>query len=155
MHFSRTKKHMQASQRESRSMTASAVASLIRGLLRCRCALYLVNLNQWELPARSCAADMPLCLTRLRRWHEEPTGTKSTHTHTLGHMYVHIQYTLVHTHLHTYTHVENTAVSAHDWRVLRHDCVFKQDPPLLSLRASHCTVCWHVITHSHLVQGQK
>ncbi|KAI9541655.1 hypothetical protein NQZ68_028161 [Dissostichus eleginoides] len=52
-------------------MTASAVASLIRGLLRCRCGLSLVNLDQWEMPARSCAADMPLCLTRLRRWHEE------------------------------------------------------------------------------------
>ncbi|KAI4809839.1 hypothetical protein KUCAC02_018699, partial [Chaenocephalus aceratus] len=54
----RVPEHMQASQRES--MAASAVASLIRGLLRCRCALSLVNLDQWELPARSCAADTPL-----------------------------------------------------------------------------------------------
>lgn len=81
-------------------MTDSAVASLIRGLLRCRCALYLVNLNQWELPVRSCAADMPLCLTRLARethWHQ---------VNTYSHAWTHVHTHTVHARAHAYTHTQ-------------------------------------------------
>ena len=110
MHFSRTwKTHAAKSERErereSGSMTASAVASLIRELLRCRCAHYLVNLDQWELPARSCAADMPLCLTRLRRWHEETHWHQvNTYSHAWTHVRTHTVHAYVHKHTNTHTH---------------------------------------------------
>lgn len=68
--------------RERSGMAALAEASLIRGLLWCRCAPCLVNLDQWELPAHSCAASAPLCLTRLQRWHQ---------VNTFSHVWTHVR----------------------------------------------------------------
>lgn len=68
-----------------------------------------------------------LCLTRLQHGHQVNT------------------YSHVWTHVRTHTHTSLQRLHTTGGGLLRHCCVFKQDPPLLSLRASSCTVCWHVL----------
>lgn len=105
-----------------------------RVLLPCRCALYLANLGQWEPPARSCAADMSPCLTRLQRWHEGSHWRQvNAYSHSLRRV-----------------HAGATRRRKRGQRPFMCTCVcvcaFKQDPPPLRFGR---------IKRSHLVQGQK
>lgn len=113
--------------------------SLIRGFPRCRCAAELVNLNQWEMAVRSCAAATLLCRTRLWRWHEDPTGTKSTHPPTLEYMYI------------TYRHDCTLFL----WLLLTAQCWHILLPVTLSKAANKKVIYWlgqlfllHLITHA-------
>ena len=123
------RKHMQLSQREKERERAGAWQPLPWPHSSVSCSDADVLATSLTSTNGSCprAAVQPACRSAspdCSAGTRKPTGTESTHTHTLGHMYVHIQYTPVCTNTHTHTHTGG------DVPVLKQESTSAQTPSI-------------------------